>query len=153
MWPWYLWSIYKRALMQYGIQDGCQRRKIVSGFFLYINISLRFLWVKFVLIAMSVCFLYIIYNFEVFLTVDSSMASKTAAKMENSINWWYFAVFFSQKIITFYYFAFSTSLRMYHAIELFIIKDVLDIHTQQKKCMLCTTCHEWKVADASWSEG
>ena len=33
------------------------------------------------------CFLYIIYNFEIFLTVDSSMASKMAAKMENSIYW------------------------------------------------------------------
>ena len=42
---------------------------------------------KFVLIAMSVCFLYKIYNFEIFLTVDSSMASKMAAKMENSIYW------------------------------------------------------------------
>ena len=33
---------------------------------------------------MSVCFLYPIYNFEIFSTVDSSMASKMAAKMENS---------------------------------------------------------------------
>ena len=35
------------------------------------------LWVKFVLIAMSVCFLYIIHNFEIFSTVDSSMTSKS----------------------------------------------------------------------------
>ena len=40
-----------------------------------------------VLIAMSVCFLYIILNLEVFSTVDSSMASKMAAKMKNSIYW------------------------------------------------------------------
>ena len=33
------------------------------------------------------CFLYIIYNFEIFLTVDSSLASKMAAKMVNSIYW------------------------------------------------------------------
>ena len=37
------------------------------------------------LIAMIVCFLYIIYNFEIFSTVDSSMASKMATKIENSI--------------------------------------------------------------------
>ena len=78
------------------------------------------------------CF-FLIYDFEIFLTVDSHMAAKTAAKMENSIYWWYFAVFFLKKSSHFYYFAFSTSLRMYHASELFIIKDVLDIYTQQKK--------------------
>ena len=112
MWPWYLWSIYKRALIQYGIQDGCQRRKIVSEvFFSYINMSLRFLWVKCVLIAMSVCFLYIIYNFEIFLTVDSSMASKMAAKMENSIYWWYFAVFYQKNHHIF------TILRFRHHLE------------------------------------
>ena len=42
---------------------------------------------KLVLIATSVCFIYIIYNFEIFSTVDSSMASKMAAKMDNSIDW------------------------------------------------------------------
>ena len=42
---------------------------------------------KCVLIAMNVCFLYIykICNFEIFLTVNSSLASKMATKMENSI--------------------------------------------------------------------
>ena len=47
---------------------------------------------------------------------------------------------------------FQTSLRMYHASELFIIKDVLDIYTQQKQnneCMLSTTCLESKAADVS----
>ena len=42
-----------------------------------------------------------------------------------------------------------TSLSMYHASELFIIKDVLDIYTQQiqnNKCMLNTTCLESKAA-------
>ena len=37
---------------------------------------------KFILIAMNVCFLYIISNFEIFSTVNSSMASKMAAKNE-----------------------------------------------------------------------
>ena len=82
---------------------------------------------------MSVCFLYIIYNFEIFLTVDSSMASKMAAKMENIYLLVVFCIFFLKKSSHFYYFAFSTSLRMYHASELFIIKDVLDIYTLQKK--------------------
>ena len=53
--------------------------------FSYINIPLRFLRVKFVLIAINVCFLYIKCNFEIFLTVNSSMASKMSAKMENPI--------------------------------------------------------------------
>ena len=98
---------------------------------------------KFVLIAMSVCFLYMIYNFEIFLTVDSSMASKMAAKNGKFYLLVIFCSFFLKKSSHFYYFAFLTSLRMYHASELFIIKDVLDIYTQQKnKCMLCTTCHE-----------
>ena len=44
--------------------------------FLYINISLRFVWVKFALVAMNVCFLYIIYNFEIFSTVTSKMATE-----------------------------------------------------------------------------
>ena len=30
---------YKSALIQYGIQDGCQRRKILLCFLSYINIS------------------------------------------------------------------------------------------------------------------
>ena len=45
---------------------------------------------------------------------------------------------------------------MYHASELFIITDVLDIYSQQKQnteCMLSTTCLESKAADVSWSEG
>ena len=33
--------------------------------FLYINISLRFVWVKFALVAMNVRFLYMICNFEI----------------------------------------------------------------------------------------
>ena len=37
---------------------------------------------KFVLIAMNVCVLYKICNFEIFSTVNSSMASKMAAKMK-----------------------------------------------------------------------
>ena len=65
--------------------------------------------------------------------------------------------FFSKKKKSpFCYCAFSTSLRMYHASELFIIKDVLDIHTQQKQsneCMLSTTCLESEAADVSLSEG
>ena len=47
---------------------------------------------------------------------------------------------------------FFTSLRMYHASKLFIIKDVLDIYTQQKQnneCMLSTTCLEPETADVS----
>ena len=154
MWPWYLWSIYKRALIQYGIQDGWQRRKIVSVCFFFIHKYIFKIFMSEICFNCNEC-LFLIYNFEILLTVDSSMASKITAKMENSIYWWYFAVFFLKKSSHFYYFAFSTSLRMYHASELFIIKDVLDIYTLNKKnkCMLCTTCHEWKAADASWSEG
>ena len=48
--------------------------------FLYINISLRFVWVNFALVAMNDRFLYIICNFEIFWTVNSSMASKMVAK-------------------------------------------------------------------------
>ena len=33
MWPCHLWTIYKRALIQYGIQYGCPRRKILLFFF------------------------------------------------------------------------------------------------------------------------
>ena len=40
---------------------------------------------KVVIIAMSVCFLYKICNLEIFSTVNSSMASKMAAKMNNPI--------------------------------------------------------------------
>ena len=66
--------------MQYDIQDGCQRRKIF--FFVFIH--------KYIFeICMSkICFncnkgsfhIYIICNFEIFSTVNSSMASKMAAK-------------------------------------------------------------------------
>ena len=42
---------------------------------------------KFALVAMNVRFLYIISNFEIFLTVNSSMASKMAAKLENPFYW------------------------------------------------------------------
>ena len=70
---------------------------------------------KFGLIATIVRFLYIICNFEIFSTVNSSMASKMAAK--------FFMQFFLNKYIHFCYKVFSTSLRMYHANELFIIKD------------------------------
>ena len=41
---------------------------------------------KFVLIGMNFRFLYKICNFEIFSTVPSSMASKMAAKLENSID-------------------------------------------------------------------
>ena len=43
---------------------------------------------KFALVAMNVRFyIYIICNFEIFLTVNSSMASKMAAELENPIYW------------------------------------------------------------------
>ena len=44
---------------------------------------------KFALVAMNVRFLYIhvICNYEIFSTVNSSMASKMAAEMENPIYW------------------------------------------------------------------
>ena len=42
---------------------------------------------KFALVAINVRFLYIICNFEIFLTVNSSMAFKMAAKLENPIYW------------------------------------------------------------------
>ena len=48
--------------------------------FLYINISLRFVWVKFALVAMNVRFLYIMCYFEIFSTVNSNMASKMATE-------------------------------------------------------------------------
>ena len=55
-------------------------------FFVFIhNILLRFVRVKFALVAINVRFLYIICNFEIFSTVNSSMASKMAAKSENPI--------------------------------------------------------------------
>ena len=40
---------------------------------------------NFALVAMYVRFLYIICNFEIFLSVNSSMASKMAAELENPI--------------------------------------------------------------------
>ena len=42
---------------------------------------------KFALVAINVRFLYIICNFEIFLTVNSSMVSKMAAEFENPIYW------------------------------------------------------------------
>ena len=42
---------------------------------------------KFALVAMNFRFLYIICNYEIFSTVNSSMASKMAAEMENPIYW------------------------------------------------------------------
>ena len=42
---------------------------------------------KFALVAMNERFLYIICNFEIFLTVNSSMASKMAAELANLIYW------------------------------------------------------------------
>ena len=81
---------------------------------------------KYVLFAMSVCFLYIIYNFEIFSTVDSSMASKMAAKWK-FLFIGYILHFFLKKSSHVCYCAFLTSLRMYHASDLFIIKAVLDI--------------------------
>ena len=42
---------------------------------------------KFALVAMNVRFLYIICYFEIFLTVNSSMASKMATELENPIYW------------------------------------------------------------------
>ena len=55
---------------------------------------------KFVLVAMNVRFLYIICNFEIYSTVNSSMASKMAAKLENPI-YWLFLLFFLNKSIHF----------------------------------------------------
>ena len=55
--------------------------------FLYINISLKFVLVIFALEAMNVRFLHLICKFEIFLTVNSSMASKMAAELENPIYW------------------------------------------------------------------
>ena len=70
---------------------------------------------KFALVALNVRFLYTICNFEIFSTVNSSMASKMAAELENPI-YWYFLLFFLNKSIHFCYLAFSTSLaRMYNA--------------------------------------
>ena len=74
-----------RALIQYGIQNGSQRRMILLfSFFIH----------KYVIeICMSeICFncnecLFLIYKFEIFSTVDSSMASNMAAKLENPIYW------------------------------------------------------------------
>ena len=60
--------------------------RIYCGFFSYINISEMFMS-EICLIAMNACFLYLTCNFEIFLTVNSSMVSKMAAKMENSIYW------------------------------------------------------------------
>ena len=63
-----------------------------------------------------------------------------------------FCSFFLNNYNIFASMRFQTSLRMYHASELFIIKDVLDIYTQQKQnneCMLSTTCLESKAADVS----
>ena len=62
---------------------------------------------KFVLIAMSICFLYIVYNFEMFSTVDSSMASKMAAKMEETLYLLVIAVFFPKRSSHFCYYAFQ----------------------------------------------
>ena len=42
---------------------------------------------EFALVAMKVRFLYIICNFDIFSTVNSSKASKMAAEMENPIYW------------------------------------------------------------------
>ena len=42
---------------------------------------------KFALVAINVRFLYIISNFEIFSTVNSSIASKMAAELENPIYW------------------------------------------------------------------
>ena len=42
---------------------------------------------KLALVAMNDRFLYIICNFEIFSTVNSSMASKMAAELENLIYW------------------------------------------------------------------
>ena len=54
-------------------------------FFSYINISEIFM--SQICFHCNECFLYIICNFENFSTVNSSMASKMAAKMENPIYW------------------------------------------------------------------
>ena len=55
---------------------------------------------KFALVAMNVRFLYIICNFEIFSTVNSSMASKMAAKLKKIYLLVTFAVL-SNKIYTF----------------------------------------------------
>ena len=101
-------------------------------------------------------FLYIICNFEVFSTVNSSMASKMAAKMKNPIFWWYFAVLSKKSSL----FAISC---------FFVITNDVScqwtvhnqgrtgyIHSTKTKnngCMLGTTCFESKAADVSWSKG
>ena len=54
---------------------------IYCVFFSYINIAEIFMS-EICLIAMNACFLYLICNFEIFLTLNSSMAFKMAAKME-----------------------------------------------------------------------
>ena len=59
--------------------------RFYSGFFSYINISEFFM--SEMCFDCNECFLYIIFNFEIFSTVNSSMASKIAAKMENPIYW------------------------------------------------------------------
>ena len=61
-----------------------EEERFYCVFFSYINIS-EILRLIFVLIAMNGCFLYMICNFEIFSTVNSSMASKMAAKLKNPI--------------------------------------------------------------------
>ena len=53
------------------------------------------------------CILYLIYNIEIFSTVDSSMASKMAAKMEILFIGDILQVFFSKKLSHFCYYAFG----------------------------------------------
>ena len=90
--------------------------------------------------------IYIICNFDIFTTViqDCRQNGKKILFIGDILQ------FFLKKIITFLLLDVSTSLSMYHASGLFIIKDILDIYTQQKQnneCMLITTCLQSKTAD------
>ena len=55
---------------------------------------------EFALVAMNVRFLYIICNFKIFSTFNSSMASKMAARLENPI-YWSFLLFFLKNLYIF----------------------------------------------------
>ena len=62
-----------------------KERSFYCGFFPYINISEIFM--NEICFNCNECFLYIICNFDIFSTVNSSTASKMAAKMENPVYW------------------------------------------------------------------
>ena len=62
-----------------------KEERFYCGFISFINISEIFM--SHIFFLCNERFLYIICNFENFSTVNSSMASKMAAKMENPIYW------------------------------------------------------------------